>query len=173
MVRALKEEVTPAGSYYNESENRGISGECHVCGWIDGRGKRRLQRGFYMFGAAKNRTRKGFGSAKPRSNRYLEDRSVGCTADIFASAVLAEPDVAIDNALATQIDLLWDASDLHAFIDVVVTLHMVSTSAHGMGGLGIPHENIGIGSDRDGALLRITAENLGWIGTHQFNEAHR
>ena len=117
---------------------------------------------------------KRFASGKPLQEGIeicLEHWGVGGTADVFTFAIFAKPDVAIDDALATQIDLLWDASDLHAFIDVVVTLHMVSTSADGMGGLGIPHENIGIGSDRDGALLRITAENLGRIGAHEFDKA--
>lgn len=68
----------------------------------------------------------------------LQNGGVGGTVNELAFAVLAEPNVAIDNALATQIDLLWDTCDLHAFVDVIVGFHVVGAGADGMRRVGVP-----------------------------------
>lgn len=101
----------------------------------------------------------------------LEYWRVGRAVDELAFAVLAEPNLAVDEALAAQIDLLRDTLDRHAFIDVIVGLHVVGAGADGMRLVGIPDDNVGIGSNGDGAFLWITAENFGWIGAIEFDKA--
>ena len=63
-------------------------------------------------------------------------RDAGGAADVFAFAVFAEPNVAIDDAFAAQIDLLRHACDLHAFVDIIVAAHVMGAGADGVGALG-------------------------------------
>lgn len=74
----------------------------------------------------------------------LYNGGVGGAMDELAFAVLAEPNVAVDEALTTQIHLLGDTFDSHAFVDVVVGLHVVGTGADGVGRVGIPNQDVSV-----------------------------
>ena len=74
----------------------------------------------------------------------LENGGVGGAMDELTFAILAEPNVAVHEALATQIHLLRDTLNGHAFVDVVVGLHVVGAGADCVGRVGVPNQDVGI-----------------------------
>jgi len=93
-------------------------------------------------------------------------------AEELAAAVLrlADPLVVLDDQLAARQDVRRAGGDLAALERRVVDAHVQRVLAEHLLALGIPHQHVGVGADRERALLRVEPEDLGRRGRRDLDE---
>src|SRR5690242_16729888 len=88
---------------------------------------------------------------------------------VLAGALLALPLAVADEYAPTREYDHRHPGHLHALVEVVIGALVGCRRAHGMGGVGIPDDHIGVAARRDNALLGIDAKELGRVGAGELD----